>query len=141
MPMLPYDPFKDTEQLRKEMHKYIHNDGFFDKYHETGPKVDIFETGDDIVVTFEIPGVENKEDIDIHINHNELHVSGRISQAHHTNEVNYHLKERRTGYFNRIITLPAMVSGQAHARYKNGVLEIIMKKAKTNKEKIDVEFH
>src|SRR5699024_2574361 len=106
-------------------------------------RADVHETPDEVIATCDIPGVENKEDVDIDIDRDVLHISGSIHRTNEVNEKNMHRKERFTGRFHRSIPLPSPVSHEGiKATYKNGVLEVKMPKAeKDDRKKIDVEFH
>ncbi len=79
---------------------------------EKEPLVDVMEEGEDVVVVAELPGVE-KDDIDLHTAYDELVIS-------------VDTPKRR---FHKRLRLPARVDpNSAHASYKNGVLEVRLKK-------------
>jgi HSP20 family protein len=92
---------------------------------ERKPLIDVFDTDDKIQIVAEMPGIE-KEDV-------ELSVDGRSL------EIQAARGDRR---YNETVELPADVDeGSAKATYKNGVLDITLKKTKSRKsrKKIDVE--
>jgi HSP20 family protein len=94
---------------------------------EREPLIDVFESGDEVTVIAEIPGVE-KDKIDVKVSDD-----GRtlIISASDTNRRYY--KE---------VELPSKVDpSSAKASYKNGVLEVKLKKAGKGREgfKISVE--
>lgn len=92
---------------------------------EREPLVDVIEEDEYVVVVAELPGVE-KDDINLHVTEDHLAISVD------TSERKYH-KE---------LTLPARVNPKsAEASYRNGVLEVRLKKAKNEitGEKISVE--
>jgi HSP20 family protein len=95
---------------------------------EREPLVDVFETQDEVTVVAEIPGVE-KEKIDVKVSED-----GRTLIISATNEKRKYYKE---------VELPAKVDPtSAKANYKNGVLEVRLKKVGKEKEggyKIKVE--
>ena len=79
---------------------------------EREPLVDIMEEDDDVVVLAELPGVE-RDDIKLHTTRDELVIS-------------VDTPKRR---FHKELRLPAMVDpNSAQASYKNGVLEVRLKK-------------
>ncbi len=84
---------------------------------EREPLVDIMETGDDIHVVAELPGVE-KTDIKLHGTEDSLEISVDTPQYKYYKEVE----------------LPTKVQVQeAHSTYKNGVLEVVLPKAQSSK--------
>ena len=95
-----------------------------DRLHE--PLVDIYETKDELVVEVELPGVE-KEDIDAYTIHNRLYLRAFRNQEVFSGSAptQYLCMERIFGEFYREIELPvACDTGQAKARFENGVLVI-----------------
>lgn len=97
-------------------------------------KVDVLEHDNEIIVTVDlIPGV-GKEDISLNLpNPRALEISVEKKSENEKEGENYYLRERSYGEARRIVPLPADVTTEgAKASYKNGVLEIHMKK--TGKE-------
>ncbi|KPJ74584.1 MAG: hypothetical protein AMJ54_16935 [Deltaproteobacteria bacterium SG8_13] len=85
------------------------------------PISDIIEGKKDITFKAEIPGMEAK-DFDI--------------KEHKDKEEIYYRVERSYGYFKRTFELPAEVNpGDVDARYKRGILEIRLRKAKASEMK------
>ncbi|GAX90860.1 Hsp20/alpha crystallin family protein [Effusibacillus lacus] len=147
MPLIPYEPFRHLENMRRELDRFFATDfpalrtGFGQNLGT--PSIDIYETENELVATCDIPGVEKKEDILIDIDNNILSVSGTINRLNEIKEENMHRQERFVGRFHRSVTLPTRVSSEGvKASYKNGVLEIRMPKLTgENKKRIDVDFH
>lgn len=82
------------------------------------PLVDIFEEDDSVKIVAEVPGVE-KKDIDLNATEERLIISVKSPQRKYYKEVD----------------LPAKVDpNSATASYKNGVLEITLKKVKEEKK-------
>ncbi|PLR79449.1 heat-shock protein Hsp20 [Bacillus sp. V3-13] len=150
MSLIPFEPFRHLDNMRRELNHFFSSDfpslttGF---NHDFGvPKIDVYETENEVVATCDIPGLEKKEDVNINIDTNVLSISGTINRENEVKEENIHRKERFSGRFQRTISLPSRVSteGDAKATYKNGILEIRMRKLNDengNQKKIDVEFH
>lgn len=107
------------------------------------PKIDMYQTDNEVVVSCEIPGIDNKDDININIDQNTLTISGTINRSSEVREEQMHRRERYIGRFHRSIPLPARVAAeQAKATYKNGILEIRVPKTDTEQgKKIDIDFH
>ncbi|GGB38710.1 Hsp20 family protein [Virgibacillus dakarensis] len=145
MALVPYDPFRQLANIRKEFDHFFSDfpSTFGSEYNLGSIRVDVHETENEVIATCDIPGLESKEDVDIDIEQNTLILSGSISKTNEINEENMHRKERFSGRFHRHISLPSPVSHEGvKATYKNGVLEVKMpKKMKENRKKIDVEFH
>ena len=99
------------------------------------PNVDIRETKDNFVLTFELPGV-NKDEINIHFEDGLLKVEGERKQDEVADGVNLLREERRFGKFYRSFKVNARVqSDKVEADYKNGLLTIILPKAEEIKAK------
>ncbi|MBA4495259.1 Hsp20/alpha crystallin family protein [Paenactinomyces guangxiensis] len=147
MALIPYEPFRHLENMRRELDRFFTADfpalrTVFGQNFGT-PSIDIHETENEVVARCDIPGVENKEDINIDIDNNVLTVSGTINRINEVKQENMYRQERFAGRFQRSVPLPARVSSEGTtASYRNGVLEIRMPKLiGENKRRIDVEFH
>jgi len=144
MSLVPYDPFRQLSNMRREFDRFFSELPIsFDNEHGIGGiRVDVHETENEVVATCDLPGLEKKEDVDIDIQNNRLSISGSIKRTNEIKDENMLKKERYTGRFQRMITLPSPVSHDGvKATYKNGILEITMPKvAKDVKKKIDVSF-
>lgn len=147
MPLIPYEPFRRLENMRRELDRFFTAD--FPAF-RTGlaqnwgtPSLDIHETENEVVVTCDIPGLEKKEDVNIDIENNVLSISGSVNRVNEVKEENLHRQERFAGRFQRSVTLPSRVASEGvKATYKNGVLEIRIPKLQADtRKKIDVEFH
>ncbi|TYO98048.1 Hsp20/alpha crystallin family protein [Desulfallas thermosapovorans] len=145
MALVPYDPFRSMDMMRREMERV-----FAPFYGDTrrdwdiGPRVDVYETDNEVVALCEIPGVEKKDDIHIDVRDNVLSISGIINRTNEVKDENrYHRTERFYGRFQRNVSLPARVNTEgAKATYRNGVLEVRMAKETHGRHKsIDVDFH
>jgi HSP20 family protein len=92
------------------------------------PPANAWEDDANLYVEAELPGLK-LEDLDISVLGNELTIHGRPRQAKETGAT-YHLRERGTDEFTRMLTLPAEVNAdKVSAILKNGVLTITMPKA------------
>jgi len=104
-------------------------------------KVDVNEHGDEVMVVADLPGVE-KQDINIRLlNPRSLEISTERKNETEGEEKGYYVRERTYGSMTRIVPLPAEVEEKdADANFKNGVLEIRLKKMKETKEnKIEIK--
>jgi HSP20 family molecular chaperone IbpA len=88
------------------------------------PRIDMMETKDSIMVTAELPGVDDK-DINIFVHDGILALGGEKKAGKHMKGADYHQVERLCGSFLRTITLPDTVeSGRMERVYENGVLTL-----------------
>ena len=67
MTRLPDLPFDKINHLRQEMDRFFNYPFYLDF---GGPRVDIYETGNEVVASCEIPGLESKDDLSINIYEN-----------------------------------------------------------------------
>lgn len=100
----------------------------------TYPSLDLFQDGDNVVLTAEIPGVK-KEEINIEIKDNLFRISGERNLDYPEN-ASFHRVERRARKFDRTIRLPHKVEIEAvKADYQNGVLKVVLPRAAADKPK------
>jgi len=133
MAIIRWDPFRDMMILRDKMNRLFEDvySGREDQGLLQGiwaPSVDIYETETDLVLTAEVPGIDEK-DIEIRIEDNTLTVKGERKLEKETKEENYHRIERSYGSFQRSFALPAYVDhDKVQAEQQDGVLKITMPK-------------
>jgi len=146
MALIPYEPFRHLENMRRELDRVFSTDfpffrNGFDRFGNIS--IDVYETDNEVVATCEIPGLEKKEDVQIDIDRNILTISGSINRGYDVKEEQFHRQERFFGRFQRSVTLPYNVSTEGvTATYKNGVLEVRMPKLPGEaRKRIDVQFH
>jgi HSP20 family protein len=145
MAIIRWDPFRDLVTLRERMNR-LFEDTFIGRGEEKelvsstwSPSVDIRETDKELILTAEIPGVEEK-DIDIEVEDNTLTIKGKREIEKETKEEEYHRIERSYGSFYRSFTLPAYVQQEKiKAEHENGLLRITMpKKPELKPKKVKV---
>ncbi|WP_019536640.1 Hsp20/alpha crystallin family protein [Paenibacillus ginsengihumi] len=147
MALVPYEPFRHLENMRRELDRFFSHDFSGLKgglAHVFGHlNVDVYETGHEVVATCDIPGLEKKEDVSIDVDRNVLTISGTVNRVNEVKEEHMHRQERFAGRFHRSVTLPHDVSPEGiKATYRNGVLEIRMPKQQGDtRKRIDVQFH
>lgn len=101
---------------------------------ETYPRINLLDTGDNLEVISELPGVA-KEDLNVKIQGNYLEIGGtRKSDIPEGYEV--HRIERDTTTFSRSFTLPYEVdANQVIATLKDGLLKMTLPKSEAAKPK------
>lgn len=100
----------------------------------TFPAMNVYDHGDSVTLTAEIPGVK-ADDLDLTVLNDTLTLKGqRKDGAADTDR--YYRKERIDGSFNRTITLPDPVDPESvKAEYIHGILKVNMNKAEEAKAK------
>lgn len=96
--------------------------------HEMGvtfaPQVDIEETEKHYLLSFDLPGLSEK-DLTLTVTDRQLAVSGERKRETEIKDRKSHRVERSFGRFERIFTLPETVNcEQIEAKFKDGVLEV-----------------
>ncbi|KUK62548.1 MAG: Heat shock protein Hsp20 [Methanoculleus marisnigri] len=95
----------------------------------TGAVVDVMEHDADVVVVADLPGVETQGISVRLIDPRTLRITARREEMKEEEQAGYHVRERRVGAISRTVSLPTDVRGEeAHATFKNGVLEVRLKK-------------
>jgi HSP20 family protein len=130
-----WDPFKEMRSMHDQIdqmfgsafNRFQHSDGFSSllKGYTFSPSVDIEDNGDHYLVTVDMPGVEDSR-IDVKIEGETLTISGTIQSEAKKNDKGHVLRqERRSGKFQRTVTLPGPVKAdQITTENKKGVLHI-----------------
>ncbi len=99
------------------------------------PAVDVRDTGKDIVISAEMPGIR-KEDVNIEVGESSVVIKGESKEEEERKEGNFYHKERIYAQFHREIPLPEEVVGsEAKASMKNGVLELVLPKKEPTEQK------
>jgi HSP20 family protein len=139
------DPFQELMGYQERMNQLFRNSfsNFGDDTLTSGawaPAVDIYETQETIEMTFEIPGVNQKE-IKVNIENNLLTVSGERKFEHEDKRNNYHRVERSYGAFQRSFTVPSTVDpNKINAVFENGLLRLTLaKRPETQPRAIEVK--
>ncbi len=133
MTLVRWDPFRELMNLHRRM-SHPESDAN-DFYGAWAPAVDIFEKGDDLIIRAEIPGVD-KDNVDISVRNNSLILRGERKREEEIKDDNSYRLERSYGKFVRSFSLPRTVdSSRISAKFKNGVLDIVLPKAEEAKPK------
>lgn len=104
MAIIRWDPFRDLITFKERMNR-LFEETFSGRGEEKelvsgtwSPSVDIRETDKELILTAELPGVEEK-DIDIEVEDNTLTIKGKREIEKETKEEEYHRIERSYGSF------------------------------------------
>jgi HSP20 family protein len=138
MPLIRWEPLTtEVENVRREIARMFYN---FAPHTEEAikdftllPAAELEEMPDAILVRLELPGMEAK-DFDIEVTATTVSISGERKSESKTEKNGNMRTEFHYGRFERILSLPAQVENeQAKAEYKDGILSLILPKAKEQK--------
>jgi HSP20 family protein len=133
-----WEPMREVMTLREAMDR-LFNDAFTSPLSVSGvslnPAIDLYQTAEDVVVKASLPGLK-ADDVHISISSDVLTLSGEFSQESEQKDATYHIRERRSGSFERSLMLPTDVqSDKAKAEFEEGILTITLPKAEAVKPK------
>ena len=127
-------PFVELEKMRNHM-ETIYNAltggvaQLRGNYTGVFPPVNLAEDDDHLYLSAELPGAA-ADKLEVSVKGETLSLRGEIPAAQIGAEVNFHRKERESGSFRRMLTLPVKVEvDRIEAAFKNGVLTVAMPKA------------
>ncbi len=142
-----FDPFEDMfrqfQELERMMAEMMRGFGGFGREFpglEAGfePRIEMYETPDEIVVKAEMPGLD-KDSIDVKVRGNYLIIRGVKKQEQKEEKDNVFLSETFYGEFQRVIPLPVEVKEEGiEAYYDKGILEIRLPKAETARKEVKI---
>ncbi len=137
-----WDPLRELERLQRRMDRLFQESFGVEGRPWSGvyPLVNISEDRDNYYVRAELPGVQ-AADLEITLQDNNLILRGERKIPPEEKEANYHRRERESGFFRRVIALPAMMHGdKVEATSKDGILTIkIAKPPEVKPRKIEVK--
>jgi HSP20 family protein len=94
------------------------------------PAINVWEDGERLFAEAEVPGL-SMEDMEIYVVGNELTIKGHRKTPEDGRRA-FHRRERGTGEFSRVLTLPVEVNAEkVEATLKDGVLTVTMPKAES----------
>lgn len=139
MSLIKWEPFDEFDRMFREFGSMpaLRNQNMnFDL------AADVYEDGDNLVAEMNLPGLKG-EDIDVEVEDNHLHITGKREEVQEKKEKSHYTKEIRRGSFERLIPLPnPVVREKVDAVYEDGVLKVIMPKREeeeSNKIKVTVK--
>jgi HSP20 family protein len=135
-----WEPLRNLGDIQGEMNRLF--DSFFGRPATVAagervwaPLADMYESKDDLFVTFELPGIREKE-VAVSITGDVLTVKGERKLERDLKDEGYHRLERVYGRFERSVPLPMPVQAdKVKATYRDGVLEIRLPKVEEVKPK------
>ena len=135
--LVRWEPFREIATLQNEMSRFMNGllEGNGRASQAWVPALDLWETESDIVYAVDLPGVP-EEEISVELDDNTLTVTAERERGQQVEDGRYYRFERRYGTFTRTVGVPQGVTeGDVTAEYKNGVLEVHVKKPEQPKPK------
>lgn len=106
------------------------------------PSINVSEDDEKAIIRVEIPGIEPK-DVNLTVEQHNLIIEGEKKEEKKSEKEEFKLIESAYGHFKRVIALPESIDpSKIEAKYKNGVLEIVLPKkeeVKKTKQKIEIK--
>jgi HSP20 family protein len=137
--LVRWEPFRELAALQNDMGRLMSTFvGQGQVNSENGerswmPAVDVWETDNELVYAFDIPGI-SEDEISVEYDDGALTVSGQRERTEQREDDRFYRYERRFGSFSRTVGLPQGVEEDAiRADYRNGVLEIHVPKPEAPK--------
>ena len=123
-----WEPVREMMTLRDAMDR-LFDDAFTRPLNasavSTIPAIDMYQTDDEVVVKATLPGLTADDDVDITVTGETLTLRGEYKQETEEKQATYHIREQRSGSFERSLLLPTDVKAdKASANFENGVLTI-----------------
>jgi HSP20 family protein len=136
-----WQPWTELASLQNDMSRLMNGllEGNGKSVQSWIPAVDVWETENEIVYAFDLPGIP-EDDISVEVEDGSLTVSAERKRTNEHSDDRFYRFERRHGTFTRTIGLPQGTSEDAvTADYENGVLEIrVAKPERTRPRRIQV---
>jgi HSP20 family protein len=129
-----YHPLDALFDLQRALDARLDSDWLRGTTAGTGafPPINVFQQGDGLVAIFEVPGI-NKTDLEIQAKDNAIRITGKRAITY-PEGVSVHRRERRTGSFDRTLTVPMQIDADGiKAEYRDGVLALFIPRAESDK--------
>jgi len=129
-----WEPFREAVSLSDAMN-LLFRESFVRPTGGTGQNgsatlpLDVSEDENEFVVKASLPGVK-PEDVKITVHGDTLTIQGESKFEQEKKGEHWHLRERRSGSFQRSISLPTAVNSEkAEAQFEHGVLSLTLPKS------------
>lgn len=111
----------------------------FDSKRNNNMKCDIYEKDGDYHIEIDIPGFD-KKDIKVECDNGYLTVTAKKDEEAEDKTKNYIRRERSYGKYQRSFYIGDMDSNEIRAKFKHGMLKIIVPKVETKETKRHIEI-
>jgi HSP20 family protein len=125
MTLVRWEPFRELASIHNEMSRLLNAfEGNGTTTQSWAPALDVWETDDELVYAFDLPGVP-KEDVSIEFEDGMLTVTAKRERTLEKTDDRFYRFERRFGTFTRSVgLLQGVDESKIRADFKDGVLEI-----------------
>jgi HSP20 family protein len=135
--LVRWEPFREIASLQNEMSRFMN--GLLEGNGRTNqawvPALDVWETESEIVYALDLPGIP-EDKISVELDDGALTITGEREQTQEQSDERIYRFERRFGTFSRTIGVPQGVTqSDVSADYKDGVLEVHVRKPEQPKPK------
>ena len=135
--LVRWEPFREIAALQNEMSRFMN--GLLEGNGRTNqawvPALDVWETENEIVYAVDLPGI-SEDKISVELDDGALTISAERERTQEESDDKFYRYERRYGTFSRTVGVPQGISeSDIAADYKNGVLEVHVKKPEQPKPK------
>jgi HSP20 family protein len=135
--LVRWEPFRELASFQTEMSRVMN--GLLEGNGRTTqawvPTLDVWETDEDYVFAFDLPGIDESE-ISVELEDGALTIAAKRERTGTQKEDGFYRYERRFGTFSRTVGVPQGVAeNDVHATYTNGVLEVHVRKPEEPKPK------
>ena len=135
--LVRWEPLREMAALQSEMSRFMN--GLLEGNGRTNqswvPALDVWEKEDEVVYALDLPGI-SEDKISVELDDGALTISAERERTQEESDERFYRFERRFGTFSRTIGVPQGVTEQdVSADYKNGVLEVHVKKPEQPKPK------
>ena len=128
-----FDIDRSIENLRKDMEKAFSSFPSVSMSKIPEVSCDIIDEGNQFRVKMDVPGIQ-KKDINLNVTDNSLEVSAEHKEESEEKKKNYLKKERsNVSYYRTLPMSEDVISGKVKAKLTDGVLDIVLPKAKPTK--------
>ena len=129
---LPEKLKQAATRLREDLHSAL--DRLLHRNHQNIDGIEIDDKGDEVLIRAAMPGIEPDE-LSVEIDRNRLILRGQKKIDKEERGKGYYYAEHSLGAFARVIPLPFEVDAtRANAKYRNGVLRIMLPKSEQAKQ-------
>ena len=135
--LVRWEPFREIAALQNEMSRFMN--GLLEGNGRTNqawvPALDVWEADNEIVYALDLPGIA-EEKISVELDDGALTISAERERTQEESNDRFYRFERRFGTFSRTFGVPQGVTeSDVSADYKDGVLEVHVKKPEQPKPK------
>ncbi len=135
--LVRWQPVREIAALQNEMSRFMN--GLIEGNGRTNqawvPALDVWETESEIVYALDLPGIPEDE-ISVELDDGALTITAARERTQEDSDERFYRFERRYGTYSRTFGVPQGVTeSDVKAEYKNGVLEVHVRKPEQTKPK------